>query len=221
MMQVQADQASDAEQTKLRIERLTMLGGCLFIFPLCPLFLLVAAIRAACAKHMPGIAACAAVQYAANLTRKAHAVTIFFIPILFMAAFISVSWQHRGQETVTSMNQTAHGILNAALTYQTELDEADQLPRWSTVIAEAKAPAAEFTVQYGVQQYCPELKNTNIWYAVVIDKNGTIQEAYCSRTPLSAEKLTPPVQEEQNKLAASPVHAREVIGYWNYNAGAA
>ncbi len=214
MMQMQADQNADAEQTKLRNERLTMLAGCVFIFPLCPVFLLIAAIRAACAKHTPGTAACAAVQYASGLTRKAHAVTIFFIPILFLCMFVPVSWQKRGQATVTSMNQTAHSILNAAQSYQIDLDTADQLPKWSTVIAEVKAPASEFTVQYGVQQYCPELKKTNLWYAVVIDRNGTITEAYCSRKQLTAEKLTPPDTAEQNQLASNPVHASEVIGYW-------
>lgn len=213
MEQMQADQASDAEQTKLRRERLTMTVGCVFIFLLCPVFLLIAAIRAACTKHTPGTAACAANQYVENLVRKTHAVTIFFLPVLLMCTMFPISFQSRGRAEVTSMNQTARGILNAVWTYQTDLDEAGQKPEWRTVIAEAAAPASEFTVQYGVQQYCPELKKTNLWYAVVIDETGAITEVYCSRMPLTEDSLVPPDNEKQLKLASNPIHAREIIGY--------
>ena len=119
------------------------------------------------------------------------------------------------------MNQTAHSILNAALTYETDLDETGSRPEWETVIISPGDSAEEGSIQFGVEKFMPDMKDAALWYAVVTDGQGSPCEAYCSRTPLTADDLTPPDLTEQRRLASSPFRVREIIGYWNRETGAA
>lgn len=219
--QLTNDQNCKKEQEKLRGERSVLLIGAFFIFPLIPLFLLIAALRAYFIKERPGTAGYASALYASHLSRRINAVSFFFLPALLMCMVLPASWQHLGTGRVTSMNQTAHSILNAALTYETDLDETGSRPEWETVIISPGDSAEEGSIQFGVEKFMPDMKDAALWYAVVTDGQGSPCEAYCSRTPLTADDLTPPDLTEQRRLASSPFRVREIIGYWNRETGAA
>ena len=211
--QLTADAACRKEQEVLRNERGMLLIGAFFIFPLIPLFLLVAAVRSYCAKKRPGTAYCAAELCSGQIARRINAVTFFFLPLLLMCILMPIMWQHNGRSRVSSLNMTARGILNSAISYQVDLDTADNPPDWKTTIVPPGEIGVPGSLQYGISSCYPTLNTENLWYAVVIDENGEITEAYCSRSPLTEADLVPPDYEAQCKLASSPLHAREVIGY--------
>ena len=217
--QLTNDQKCSQEQEKLRGERSIMLVGAFFIFPLIPLFLLTAALRAYFIKERPGTAGYASSLYASHLSRRINAVSFFFLPILLMCMVLPLMWEHQGTAKVTSLNQTAHSILTAACTYA-ESDKDNRLPEWETVIISPNDTAEEGSIQFSVEKYLPDIKTSALWYAVAIDENGSISEVYCSRSPLTESDLTPPDFAEQKRLASSPFHAREVIGYWKLKNGA-
>lgn len=208
------------EQEKLRSERGVLLIGAVFIFPLIPLFLLIASLRARFIKERPGTAGYASALYASYLSRRINAVSFFFLPALLMCMMLPAAWQRAGYGRITSMNQTAHAILSAAGTYKTDLDENGSRPEWKTVIISPDDTAEEGSIQFGVETFMPNMKDNTLWYAVVIDGQGSPCEAYCSRSPLTADDLTPPDLTEQRKLASSPFRVREIIGYWNRETGA-
>lgn len=212
--QLTNDQKCNQEQEKLRGERSVLLIGAFFIFPLIPLFLLTAALRAYFIKERPGTAGYASSLYTSHLSRRINAVSFFFLPILLMCMVLPVMWEHQGAAKVTSLNQMAHSILTAACTY-TEYDNDNHLLEWETVIISPNDAAEEDSIQFSVEKYLPDIKTYALWYAVVIDEDGNISEAYCSCSPLTESDLTPPDLAEQKRLASSPFHAREVIGYWN------
>ena len=219
--QLAADAACRKEQETLRNERGVLLIGGFFIFPLIPLFLLIAALRSNCAKKRPGTAYCAAELCAVQIARRINAVTFFFLPILLMCILMPIMWQFNGLGRLSSMHSTAHSILKAAEAYEADLNEAGIRPEWKTVIISPDDTAEKGSIQFGVEKYLMDLNSTALWYAVVIDENGEISEAYCSRSPLTLADLVPPDPQVQRRLAASPLRSREIIGYWTRETDAA
>jgi hypothetical protein len=106
----------------------------------------------------------------------------------------------------------ARGILRAASSYQADLD-MEERPLLKTTIVSPGEPCERGTLQYGMSIYYPQLNTEKLWYAIVVDEEGGITEAYCSYSPLTEADLVPPDYEAQLKLASSPLHSREVIGY--------
>ena len=219
--QLAADAACRKEQETLRNERGVLLIGGFFLSPLIPIFVLIASLRAYCIKERPGTAGYASALYASNLSRRINAVSFFFLPLLLIYMVSSPLWQYNGLGTLSSMNSTAHQIFIAADAYETDLNEAGIRPDWKTVIISPDDTAEKGSIQFGVEKYFMDITSTALWYAVVIDKNGEISEAYCSRSPLTEADLVPPDLTVQRRLASSPFHVREIIGYWNRETGAA
>ena len=212
--QVQADQTFCQEMEKLKNERLVLMIGCIFASLFVWLFLMIAGLRAHFIKTRPGTAICAAWHYASHLARKARAFTFYLLPILLMCLYIPLSFQKRGVSIVTKRNTIAQDICNAVQTYQNELEEAGQHPKWETVIAGPGETAEEGSLQFGVQKYASQYLTERFWYAVVTDENGEVREVYCRYYDLTEADLTPPDQQEQQEIASSPAHAREAIGYY-------
>ena len=209
--QLAADQACQKEQEKLRGERSVLLIGGFFIFPLIPLFLLTAALRAFFAKRRPGTAAYAAAVYASEYARRIRAGALLLLSVLCFSMLCIVLWDAKANGVVSGMNMQAKSIARAAETYRADLDEQDITPQWETVIVAPHTRAEEGSIQYGVEHYITDLHN---WYAVVIGSDGCVSEVYCSRSELTEADLTPPDPKVQRRLASSPFHAREVIGYF-------
>lgn len=213
--QLAADQAFRSEQEKLRSERSTLLIGALFLFPLIPVFLLIAALRAHFIRQRPGTAACAAAAFASAYARRIRACALFLLAVLCFSLLCIVMWDARANGVVSSLNMQAKQIYSGAEAYRFDLDGQDRTPQWETVIVPPKSRAEEGSIQYGVAQYVPDVNtSSSLWYAVVIGADGSVSEVYCSRSELTGSDLTPPDPKEQRRLASSPFHAREVIGYY-------
>lgn len=216
--QMQADQAFDTETKKLKDERIALAVGSVLVFPLIGFFLLLAGIRAYAIKSRPGTAISAVSYYAANLARKARAFTFFFLPAMLLTLYIAAGWKGRGTELLAKRSRMAHDIYGAAAAYQNELEEAGNAPDWETVIVAPGQTAEEGSLQFGVQKYIPQLLTEKFWYAVVLE-DGQIEEVYCRYHEITPDDLTPPVFEEQMKIASSPAHAAEAFGYYRVPAG--
>lgn len=220
--QLAADDVCRKEQETLRNERSVMKVGGFFLFPLIPLILLIAALHAYRIKERPGTAGYASALYASDLSRRINAVSFFFLPLLLLCIVFSPLEQYNGLGKLASMNSTARSILTAAAAYETDLNEAGIRPEWKTVIISPDDTAEKGSIQFGVEKYLfNDPSSTASWYAVVIDENGELREAYCSCSPLTEADLVPPDPTVQRRLASSPFHVREIIGYWNLKTGAA
>lgn len=206
------DEACRKEQQALKNERGTLLIAGFFLIAFSPIFLLLAVLRAYFAKERPGTAHCAAEYYAAHLARVINTAALAVVPLALTGMMLPMLWQHFGYSKVSSLNMAARGILHAAAHYQSDLD-MEERPLLKTTVVAPGEPCERGTLQYGMSVYYPELRTEKLWYAIVVDEEGGITEAYCSYSPLTEADLVPTDFEAQYKIASSLLHSREVIGY--------
>lgn len=163
-----------------------------FLLPLYPLILILSEINyrnqiKSYGLH-PGSHACALCEDVRKHSSRCAAAAIFLIFASAGFLLFSAMFSFKAHSKATVLNSVARSAYNAAIYYQTELDEQGQDSRLQTTIVNLDSPERDSDLHQAMRIFSNDLDRFN--YAVICDETGMVTGALSSRRPITEYDLT-------------------------------
>lgn len=150
-------------------------------------------------------------EYAESGSRRIGCGAALLIPVFFGVVLFGTVNSSVASSRRRVLESSAHSVYSAAERWVSDCDEKDLTvePGVYTGCAADEATDPD-SLQAAMKKYFAGVKD--YWYAVTIDGDGKVTQAFFKNDTITESDLTPMTVEQQEKLLSSPFTSKEAVG---------